>query len=167
MMEFNWTLFWEVINFLVLLVLMTRFLYKPIMRMIDQRREMIQKDLSEASDTKKKAAELKQSYEAKLQAARNEAHEIIAQAEKRGHERREEIIAEAQNEATRMKERAMEEIAQAKRQALSQVRDEVAGISLLVAEKFLQESVDSKRHQHLVNEFIQQLDRQQLGDAKC
>lgn len=167
MMSFNMTLVWEIINFLILLVAMTYFLYKPITRMIDQRREMIQKDLSEASDSKKKAAELKQSYEAKIQAARNEAHEIIAQAEKRGNERREEIIAEAQAEATRIKERAMEEITQAKRQALSQVRDEVSAISLMIAEKFLEGSVDSKRHQNLVEEFIQQLDHEKLGDAKC
>lgn len=167
MMSFSMTLVWEIINFLILLVAMKRFLYKPILRIIDQRREMIQKDLSEASDSKKKAAELKQGYEAKIQAARNEAHEIIAQAEKRGNERREEIIAEAQAEATRIKERAMEEIDLAKRQALSQVRDEVSTISLMIAQKFLEESVDAKRHQHLVKEFIQQLDQEKLGDAKC
>lgn len=166
MMNFNSTLLWEIINFLVLLYFLKRFLYKPLLGMIDKRREMVQEDLNKAADSKEKAAELKQKYEAKIQAAHDEAHDIVAQAEKRGNERREEIIEEAREEAKRIRERAMEEIEQAKRQALSQIRDEVSNISLMIAGKFLQESVDSKRHQRLVEEFISQLDNDKLGEAK-
>lgn len=166
MMNFNWTMLWEIVNFIVLLYLLKRFLYGPIMGMIDKRREIIQSDLNKAAESKKDAADLKSKYEDKLIAAKDEAHEIIAQAEKRGNERREEIVEEAREEAKRIRERAMEEIEQAKRQALSQIRDEVSNISLLIASKFLQESVDSKRHQHLVEEYIKQLDQTKLGDAK-
>ncbi|AZR74000.1 ATP synthase F0 subunit B [Anoxybacter fermentans] len=163
----NYTMVWEIINFLVLIVLLKRYFYKPLLNLIDKRREKIKSDLEEAEKSKKKAAELAEKYEARLKAARDEAQEIIAQAEKRGNERREEIIAEAREEAKRIKERAMEEIAQAKRHALSQLRDEVSDISLLIATKFLKESVDYNLHQRLVEEFIDQLDKDKLGEAKC
>lgn len=167
MMSINSTMLWTIINFLVLIYLLGRFLYKPLLKIIDQRRAKIQADLDQAAAEKTKAAELTEKYQTRVERAREEAQEIISAAEKRGNERREEIIAEARNEAKRIKERATEEIKQAKRQALGQLRDEVSKISLLIAQKFLEESVDKKRHQNLVEEFITQLDRDELGGSKC
>ncbi len=160
------TIFWTIVNFLVLIYLLGRYLYKPLLKIIDQRREKIETDLANAAEDKKKAQELADKYQARIEKARVEANGIIAQAEKRGNERREEIIADAHEEARKIKERAAEEIKQAKRQALSQLRDEVSNISLLIAQKFLQESVDKKRHQNLVEEFIDQLDQDKLGDIR-
>lgn len=167
MMSINSTMLWTIINFLVLIYLLGRFLYKPLLKIIDQRRAKIQADLDQAAAEKTKAAELTEKYQTRVERAREEAQEIISAAEKRGNERREEIIAEARNEAKRIKERATEEIKQAKRQALGQLRDEVSKISLLIAQKFLEESVDKKHHQNLVEEFINQLDRDELGGSKC
>lgn len=161
------TIAWEIINFLVLTVLLGVFLFKPLLQKLDERRETIQADLNEATQSKKKASELADQYEAKLKASREEAQNIVAQAEKRANERREEIISEAREDAKRIKERAKEEIEQGKRQAISQLRDEVSDISLLIASKFLEQSVDSQLHQKLVEEFIDQLDQDKLGDAKC
>lgn len=152
---------------MVLIYLLQRYLFKPLLKIIDQRREKIQADLAQANESKDKAAEVARQYEAKLKAARGEADAIIAQAEKRGNERREEIIAEAHEEAKRIKDRAFEEVEQAKRQAVAQLRDEVSNISLLIAKKFLEESVDNTLHQNLVKDFIGQLDSDKIGEAKC
>lgn len=167
MMSINSTLLWTIVNFLVLIYLLQRYLYKPLLKIIDQRREKIQTDLDQAAEEKEKAAELTEKYQLRIERAREEAQEIISEAEKRGNERREEIVAEARQEAKKIKERATEEIKQAKRQALSQLREDVSKISLLIAQKFLEESVDKQRHQNLVEEFITQLDRDELGDSKC
>lgn len=163
----NWTIIANALNFLILLFFIRKLLFKPLMAVVDKRREMIDRDLSEAAKSKDKASELAKNYEAKINAAESDAHEIIARAEKQANERREEIIAAAQAEAEQMKERAMREIDLAKRQALTQVRDQVSDISMLVASKFLQESVDTKLHKRLVDDFIGQLDQDKLGDAQC
>ena len=167
MMSINSTLFWTIVNFFVLIYLLQRYLYKTLLKIIDQRLAKIQADLDQAAEEKERAAELTERYQTRIGLAREKAQEIISEAEKRGNEQREEIVAEARQEAKRIKERATEEIKQAKRQALSQLRDEVSKISLLIAQKFLQESVDKQRHQNLVEEFITQLDRDELGGSKC
>ncbi len=167
MMDLNWTIGWQIINFLVLLVLLTKFLFVPMFKVVDERRENIKAELDNAAESREKAASLVSQYQDKIESARDDAAKIIADAEKRGNERREEIIVEAREEAKRIKERAMEEIDQSKRQALSHLRDEVSDISLLIAQKFLTESVDSKLHQNLVKEFVNQLDQDKLGGAKC
>ena len=126
----------------------------------------IESDLNEAEKSKKEAEELEEEYKQKLASAREEAQKIITAAEKRANDRREEIIDDARKEAKRVKERTMEEIEQAKRHALSQLRDEVSDMSLQIATKFLDDSVDKKRHQAMVNDFIKQLDEDKLGEAK-
>ncbi len=167
MMNLNSNMVWQIVNFLVLLVLLTKFLFIPLFKVIDERSEKIQAELNDAAESKDEAAKLVTQYQSKIDSARDEAANIVVEAEKRGNERREEIVAEAREEAKRIKERAMEEIDQAKRQALSHLRDEVSDISLLIAQKFLTESVDSKLHQNLVEEFVNQLDQDKLGGAKC
>lgn len=157
----------QILNFVLLLLALRFLLFKPLLAVVDKRREMIQKNLDDAAKSKDKAAELAQSYEAKIASAQSEAHDIIAQAEKQANERRDEIISDAHTEADRIKERAMKEIDLARHQALTQVRNEVSDISLLIAMKLLQESVDAATHQRLVDEFIVQLDRDKLGEAKC
>ena len=162
----NLTMVWEIINFLVLLFLLQRYLFKPLLEKIDERRDKIESDLNEAEKSKKEAEELEEEYKQKLASAREEAQKIITAAEKRANDRREEIIDDARKEAKRVKERTMEEIEQAKRHALSQLRDEVSDMSLQIATKFLDDSVDKKRHQAMVNDFIKQLDEDKLGEAK-
>lgn len=160
-------IFWEIANFLVLIILLYRFLYKRVLAVIDARREKINSDLTGAENAKQEANKLLHEYNAKLADAKSEADEIIKVAEKRANNRREEILETANEDAQKIKDRAMGEIQQAKRQALSQLRDEVSGISLMIAEKLMKESIDAEKHQALVLEFIDQLDNEKLGEAKC
>ena len=166
MVNINSTMLWEVINFLVLLWLLKRFLYQPLTDMLDKRKNRIEGDLEEARQKKKEAEELKRKYENELKNAREKAQEIVEEAEERGKEKAKEIVEEAKDDAERIKERNMEEIAQAKEDALDELRSEVASISLMAASKFLKEKLDEKEHKELINNYIENLDKKKLGEAK-
>ena len=166
MVNINSTMLWEVINFLVLLWLLKKYLYKPMTDMLDKRKNRIESDLEEAKQKKKEAEELKEKYENELKNAREKAQEIVEEAENRGKEKAEEIVKKAREDAERVKERNMEEIAQAKEEALDELRNEVASISLMTASKFLKEKLDEEKHKELVNNYIENLDEKKLGEAK-
>ena len=166
MVNINSTMLWEVINFLVLLWLLKKYLYKPMTDMLDKRKNRIESDLEEAKQKKKEAEELKEKYENELKNAREKAQEIVEEAENRGKEKAEEIVEKAREDAERVKERNMEEIAQAKEEALDELRNEVASISLMTASKFLKEKLDEEKHKELVNNYIENLDEKKLGEAK-
>ncbi len=166
MVEINSTLLWQVINFLVLLWLLKRYLYGPITEMLDKRSQKINNDLDEAEKRKSDAQELKEKYETELRNARQEAQEIIEQAEDRGKRRAKEIINQAQDEAEKIKENKLAEIEQAKKEALVELRNEVASISLLAAGKIIKEQIDKKKHEQLINQYIEDLNSKKLGEVK-
>jgi F-type H+-transporting ATPase subunit b len=166
LVNINWTIFWEVINFLVLMGLLIKYLYNPVTEILDKRSRIIKEDLEEAARRKEEAARIREKYEKQLQQARSRAQEIIEEAEKRGKERAKEIIEAANQEAARIRERNREEIARAKEEALSELRQEVANISLLVAGKFMQEKLEKAEHQRLIEEYIKNLDNARLGGAR-
>ncbi|ACL70533.1 F0F1 ATP synthase subunit B [Halothermothrix orenii] len=159
-------LLWQVVNFLVLMWLLKRFLYGPLTEFLDKRSQKIKNELDSAARKKEEADKLKKEYESKLQQARDKAQEIIEDAEKRAQQRAEEIIAEARVEAKKVKERNMEEIAQAKRDALDELRKEVASISLMVAGKFIKEKIDKKQQEALINQYIENLDQEKIGELQ-
>ncbi|MDI3547301.1 MAG: F-type H+-transporting ATPase subunit b [Halanaerobiales bacterium] len=166
MVNINWTIFWQVINFLVLLWLLKRYLYGPITEILDKRSQKIENDLTEAETKKREAEDLRDKYEAELKKARKEAQDIIEEAEKRGRRKAREIITEAKKEAERIKESKLYEVNQAKKEALKEVRNELASLSLLIAGKLIQEKLDQGKHEALINQYIQELDQQRLGDLK-
>lgn len=166
MVNINTTMLWEVINFFVLLWLLKRFLYEPMTNMLDERKNKIESDLEKAKEKKKEAKKLKQKYENELKNARQEAQEIVENAEERGKEKAEKIVEKAREDAQRIKERNEAEIAQAKEEALSELRTEVSSISIMVASRFLQEKLDEEEHKELINQYIEDLDAKKLGEAK-
>lgn len=166
MIEINSTFVWYVVNFIILMVLLKVFLYKPILQMLDKREEKINNELDMAEKRRQEARELKEEYQAKLQGARQEAQEIVQKAEKRGKKRAREIIAEAEKDAESLKERKLDEIEQAKRDAVREVRDYVSQLSVQTAGKFIQTEMDSDQHRQLIQQYIEELDREKLGEAQ-
>lgn len=166
MVNINTTMVWEIINFLVLLWLLKRYLYGPITEMLQQRSQKIDSDLEQAEQKKQEAEELKQEYEKELKGARNKAQEMIEEAEARGKKKARQIIKEAGEEADQIKENKLKEIEQAKKDAVNELRSEVASISLLIAGKLIREKLDQQKHEDLINQYIQNLDREQLGEVQ-
>ncbi|MFW6256566.1 MAG: F0F1 ATP synthase subunit B [Bacillota bacterium] len=166
MIKLNWNFFLQLLNFLVLMFLLKKFLYQPIIQLLDKREEKINNELDEAARRKKEAQEKKQKYEAQIQGARSEAQDIVQKAERRGKKRAREIIDEAREDAENIKQNKLEEIEQAQRDAARQLRDYAADLSIQAAGKLLQEQLDEEQQRELVTRYIEELDQEMLGDVQ-
>jgi len=167
MVSIDWGMFWEIVNFFILLFLLIKYLYGPITEALEKRKNKIENTLTEADKKREEAEELKQKYENELANARQEAQAIINKARQQGEEEKKDIIKEANEEANRKLKRAEEEIVRAKKQAVSELRDEVASVSVLIAQKLIEKSIDQQAQQQIVSEYIDKLDGEKIGEAKC
>ncbi len=153
---------WQVVNFLILLFLLKKFAYKPILNMLDERKKSIEDAINNAETAKNEAEKMRKEYETRLAEAKQEAQEIMAKATKLGEEMKHEIVANAQSEATKAIQKAQEEIKREKDQAIAALRDEVAVLAVMAAGKVLGKSISVEDHEKLVKEFVSE-----VGDLKC
>ena len=108
------TIIISMINFLVLVFLLKKFLYGPICGMLDARKEEVVNNLNQAEEAKNEAQKLKEDYQAQIKDAKNEAQEIINKATQIGEQTKNEIVAEAREEAAKLTKKAQEEISREK-----------------------------------------------------
>lgn len=156
-----WILVSQVINFFVLLWLMNRFLYGPINEVLEARRKKISDTLDSAAAENQKAGELKGDYEKKLAQVEHEASQIKQKAITEAQSARDEILAGARSKSTELVEKAHMEIMLEKKKAWADLREEVVRLSLLVAERVIEKSLDPKSHQDLINKAIDGLERRE------
>lgn len=157
---------WQLLNFFVLLFLLRKFLYSPIKEILDKRAAQINGDLDDAEARRKEVEELKAEYEQKLKNAHKEAQEIVDNAETRANKKAKNIINEAEEKAENLKTKKLEEIEQAKKEAAAELRDSIADYTVLAANKLIQEQLDENKHQQMVMDFIDQLDKEKLGELQ-
>ena len=146
---------WAIANFLILLFIMKKLLYKPMLQMLDDRKKSIEDAINNAESAKIEAEKLRKDYETRLAEARQEAQAIIAKATKLGDEMKQEIVTAAQNEATKAIQRAQEEIARERDQAVAALRDEVATLAVLAAGKVIGKTITVEDHAKMVKEFVE------------
>lgn len=145
---------WAIANFLVLLFLLKKMLYKPMLQMLDDRKQGIEDAINNAETAKIEAEKLRKEYETRLAEARQEAQDILGKATKLGEEMKQEIVTSAQNEANKAIQRAQEEIARERDQAVAALRDEVATLAVLAAGKVIGKTITVEDHAKLVKEFV-------------
>ena len=150
----------------MLLFLLRRYLYDPIKNILDQRAEQINGDLDDADARRQEAEELKSEYEQKLKNAHSEAQKIVDNAESRANKKAKNIINQAEERAENLKAKKLEEIEQAKKEAAAELRDEIADYTVQAANKLIQEQLDEDKHQQMIMNFIDQLDKEKLGELQ-
>ena len=150
------TIIISMINFLVLVFLLKKFLYGPICGMLDARKEEVVNNLNQAEEAKNEAQKLKEDYQAQIKDAKNEAQEIINKATQIGEQTKNEIV-----KAAKLTKKAQEEISREKSEALNELRSEVANLAVLAAGKIVGKSIDVKDHENMVNNFVKE-----VGEAK-
>lgn len=148
---------WAIINFLVLLVILTKFLYKPLLGVLEKREEEIRTNLENAENAKNDALIMKESYEKEMQDAKKQAQDILDNANKLGAESKDQIIQQAREEADVIIEKAQTIVRQEKEDALSQLRDEVSSLVVMAAGKVIDKSINEKDHEKLIKDFIQEV----------
>ncbi|MDD4084496.1 MAG: F0F1 ATP synthase subunit B [Acholeplasmataceae bacterium] len=150
MIDINATLIAQILNFLVLLVILAKFAYKPLLQAMDDRRNRIINDLDSAEQTRLDAEALKEQYAEQLAGARQEATEIVTKANQIAQNIHDELVEQARVEQEAMMANAKERIEQEKQQALLDIRTEVIKLSTLIAGKIVNQKLNSEKDQKLV-----------------
>jgi F-type H+-transporting ATPase subunit b len=141
-------------NFVVFLVLMWQFAFKPIAGMLADRKARIEQGLRDAEQARKDRENAEQERLAAITEARREANDILARAQKVAQETRDADIAATREELERMRVRASEEIGAEKQRALAELRTEVADLALQAAGRVVRETMTDQRQRRLVEEFL-------------
>jgi F-type H+-transporting ATPase subunit b len=145
----------QIINFLVIMFLLRTFLYRPMLNMLETRREKIRESLSAAEKARAEAANRGRENEEIIAQARRQAQDIIRQAEERAKQREVQIVAEATANVEAMKSKGQQEVEYERQQAMASLRGEVAQLSLAIARKTIGASlVNEQAHARIVDEVL-------------
>lgn len=140
--------------FIVLMVLLKKVAWGPLMGIMTQREELIASEIAAAENSRGESQRLLEEQRDLLKEARTEALAIVENAKKQGDASREEIITTARSEAIRLKESAIREIDTEKERAIAAVREEVVSLSVLAASKVLGKEVTEEDNRALIEATI-------------
>ncbi len=155
----NWgLLIAHILNLGLLIFLLSRLLYQPILRMLNERTERIQNSLREADQVKQQLARAQQDYDAAIARARQEAAGILSQAQERARVQEAEILAQARQEADQIRQEARVQAGQERDQMLRDLKGQMAQLVTATAEKVLGAELKSN-HSRLIDESLAQLGR--------
>jgi F-type H+-transporting ATPase subunit b len=155
----NWgLLIAQLFNVAFVVWLLTRLLYQPVLKMLNDRTERIQQSLQEADRVKEQMAGASREYETELARARQEAAAIVAQAQERARTQEAEIVAQARQEAERIRRDAREQLDREREQMLRDLKGQVADLVTITASKVLAAELKG-RHDALIEESLAGLGR--------
>lgn len=147
----------QLVNFTLIAVLLTMLLYKPILNMLNQRKERIARSMADVDAAREAAAKAQLEYDRRIAEAQRKAQEIIAQAAQASEKVGAEIKTEAQREAEIIRQQARAEAAQEKVHLLADVQSQIASLSMLATERVLGEAVDANTQRKLIDQFLAEL----------
>ena len=154
------TLIAQICNLFLQLFVVKKFFLNKILAILDARREAADKEILDAQNAREEAMTIKATYEENMRQAKAEANALLQHAQKTASARSEEIINLAQAQAVQIKEKAAADIAQEKKKAINDAKDEISGISMAIAEKVVERQLNAADQQKLIDQFIND-----LGDA--
>ena len=163
MVEINFTLLIQILNFIILVGILGHFAYKPILKVMDERKARIQNDLDSAAAANAAAAKLKETYEAPLQDAQAQAQEIVNKAVKEAKVQAQEQIDAAHDAIEKEKEMAAKQIERERKDALEDLKTQVAALSCDIAAKIISKNMTPDVNDRLISESIAKLDAKQAG----
>lgn len=148
------------VTFIILIALVKHFAWGPVTEMMEKRAEKIANDIDSAEDARKKAEELAAKRESALKDSHVEASKIIDRAKQNGEQQKANIVSAAQAEVDTLKQNAKKDIAQEREEALANVKNDVAALSVEIASKIIQKELDAKDQEALVDSYIEGLGKQ-------
>ncbi len=144
----------QIINFTILLIVLRMFAYKPVMRLLDERKKRIQEGLEASEEAKRRLAETEKEAAAQLERARQEGQGLIGQAQQISTRIQEEARQQARTEAEQLLERARSEIQLERDGAIAELRREFADLTITAAERVIRQSLDRQAHRRLIEEVL-------------
>ena len=152
-----YTALFTLINTLVLFFVLTKLLFKPVMKLIADRQKEIDELYDSAGRDRQEAQQLRQEYTQKLEDAQQTGERLVKEAVARGQAREEQILQQARSEADAILAKAEADIAREKKKAVNDAKDEIAGLAMDIAGKVVGRSLDKDDQAALVDQFIAQL----------
>ena len=155
-----WTALFVLLNTLTVIFVGTKFLFKPVMKMIQDRQKEIDDMYASAGNAEEQAKLMEAEYRQKLTAAAETGEKIVKEAVARGQAREEEILRQANAEASAIMDKAAADIALEKKKAINDAKDEISGIAIAIAEKVVARELNETDQAQLVDIFINELGEQ-------
>ena len=150
----GWTFLAQICNLMIQLVIFKKLLLNPVKKVIAERKAKADSQIADAEKLRNEAEAMKAEYEQNLQNARTEANQIVAAAQKTAAARSEELLGEARAQAAALKQKAEADIAQERKKAVNEVKDEIGGMAMEIASKVVEREIKEADHQDLIDEFI-------------
>ena len=150
----GWTFLAQICNLMIQLVIFKKLLLHPVKKVIAERTAKADSQIADAEKLRTEAEAMKAEYEQNLQNARTEANQIVAAAQKTAAARSEELLGEARAQAAALKQKAEADIAQERKKAVNEVKDEIGGMAMEIASKVVEREIKEADHQDLIDEFI-------------
>ena len=155
-----WQIVISLANLLLIFLILKKFLWKPIQRVMKQRQEMVDKQFADAAEAEAKANESKAQWAEKLATADDEAAARIAAADETARRHGERVIAEAKDKAQGIIRQAEAEAELERQKATAAIRDEIADVSAELAQKMLEREISVEDHRAMIASFLDE-----VGDA--
>ena len=149
-----WTFIAQICNLFIQIYLIKRFLFKPVNKILEERRALANAEIDSAVKEKTEAIAMKTEYEQNMAEAKTKANEILVSAQKTASIQSEEILREANAQATAIKAKAESDIAQEKRKAVNEIKDEIGGMAMEIAGKVIEREIKENDHKKLIDDFI-------------
>ena len=150
----GWTFLAQICNLMIQLVIFKKLLLNPVKKVIAERKAKADSQIADAEKLRTEAEAMKAEYEQNLQNARTEANQIVAAAQKTATTRSEELLGEARAQAAALKQKAEADIAQERKKAVNEVKDEIGGMAMEIASKVVEREIREADHKDLIDEFI-------------
>lgn len=153
-----WQILISLVNLLLLTLILKRFLFKPVKKIVDARRAAIDDDYAKAKAAREEAEESRLNYEAAMAAAHQTSDQIIADATRMAEYRSNEIVAQAREKATDIRRQAEADAVLERKKAEDEMKREIADVSTRLTGKLLQREITEEDHRALIDSFLNDLD---------
>jgi F-type H+-transporting ATPase subunit b len=144
----------QLVNFAIVLFVLYKFAYKPILKTLNDRTGKIEKGLKDAEDAQNKLAEMEKREKAVLMKAKEEGQKIITVAETTARKNKEELLVEAKTQSDKILMEAGKKIEEEKNKMIGEIKSEMAGLVVMAAEKILGEKIDANKDKELIKKSI-------------
>ena len=152
-----WTALFILLNTLTIFFVAKKFLFKPVMKIITERQQEIDNLYADAGAAKEQAKQLQESYQQKLNAAQETSDRIVKEAVARGQSREEQIIRDANAQAAAIMDKASRDIAQEKKKAINDAKNEIPDLVMAIAGKVVERELKESDQASLIDGFIREL----------
>ena len=151
------TLIAQICNLFIQLFLAKKLFLDKVKAILYQRREAADKEITDAQAARAEAEEIKKAYEQNMREARAKADDLLLNAQRTANSRSEEIIGQAQQAATQIKQKAAADIEMEKKKALNDAKNEISGLAMAIAGKVVARELNSADQEQMIDRFIEEL----------